>query len=120
MFLPVPNLRFFVVKGGSTCENKTDSDEKRIFHYKLSRKLSDAHRNISILKIPLYALAVELELNVSVCVQLQIFAHKTASHGLILQKLCIFGPITCHRLTLKGKFLHHRKKLKEELKIQWS
>ena len=28
---------------------------------------------------------------------------KTASHGLILQKLCILGPITCHRLTLKGK-----------------
>ena len=28
---------------------------------------------------------------------------KRASHGLILQKLCILGPITCHRLTLKGK-----------------
>ena len=28
---------------------------------------------------------------------------KTASHGLILQKLVILGPITCHRLTLKGK-----------------
>ena len=28
---------------------------------------------------------------------------KTASHGLPLQKLCILGPITCHRLTLKGK-----------------
>ena len=27
---------------------------------------------------------------------------KTASHGLPLQKLCIFGT-TCHRLTLKGK-----------------
>ena len=27
---------------------------------------------------------------------------KTASHGLILQKLCILGPITCHGLTLKG------------------
>ena len=26
---------------------------------------------------------------------------KTASHGLPLQKLCILGPITCHRLTLK-------------------
>ena len=28
---------------------------------------------------------------------------KTASHGLPLQKLCILSPITCHRLTLKGK-----------------
>ena len=37
----------FVVKVGSTCENETDSDEKRIFHYKLSKKLSEAHRNIS-------------------------------------------------------------------------
>ena len=44
----------FVVKVGSTCENKTDLDEKRIFHYKLSKKLSEAHRNISILKILLY------------------------------------------------------------------
>ena len=30
---------------------------------------------------------------------------KTASHGLILKKLCILGPITCQRLTLKGKFV---------------
>ena len=44
----------FVVKVGSTCEDKTDLDEKRIFHYKLSKKLSEAHRNISIFKISLY------------------------------------------------------------------
>ena len=44
----------FVVKVGSTCENKTDLDEKRIFHCKLSKKLSEAHRNISVFKIPLY------------------------------------------------------------------
>ena len=44
----------FVVKVGSTYENKTNLDEKRIFHYKLSKKLSEAHRNISIFKIPLY------------------------------------------------------------------
>ena len=31
------------------------------------------------------------------------FPTKTASHGLPLQKLCILGPITCHRLTLKGE-----------------
>ena len=49
-------------------------------------------------------LTVELELDVSVCAQLKIFTPKTASHDLILQKLCILGPITCHRLTLKGKF----------------
>ena len=43
-----------VVKLGSTCENKTDLDEKRIFNFKLSKKLLEAHRNISVLKIPLY------------------------------------------------------------------
>ena len=43
-----------VVKVGCTCENKSDLDEKRLFHYKLSKKLSESHRNISILKIPLY------------------------------------------------------------------
>ena len=50
-------FEIFVVKVGSTCENKTDLDEKPIFHYKLSKKLSEAHRNISIL-------TVELELDV--------------------------------------------------------
>ena len=34
----------------------------------------------------------------------KIFPTKTASHGLILQKLCILGPITCHILTLKVNF----------------
>ena len=47
-------FEIFVVKVGSTCENKTDLHEKRIFHYKLLQRLSEAHRNISILKIPLY------------------------------------------------------------------
>ena len=47
-------FEIFVVKVASTCENKTDLDEKQIFYYKLSKKLSEAHRNISILKIPLY------------------------------------------------------------------
>ena len=54
VFLLLPNLEIFVVKLGSTCENKTDLDEKRIFNFKLSKKLSEAHRNISVLKIPLY------------------------------------------------------------------
>ena len=44
----------FCCQSWSTCENKTDLDEKRIFHYKLPKKLSEAHRNISILKIQLY------------------------------------------------------------------
>ena len=46
-------FEIFVVKVRSTCENKSDLDEKPIFHYILSKKLSEAHRNISILKIPL-------------------------------------------------------------------
>ena len=62
-------------------------------------------------------LTVELELDVSVCAQLKIFTHKnTASHGLILQKLCILGPITCHRLTFKGKFFVSQEKAQERTK----
>ena len=49
-----PNYEIFVVKVGSTRENKADLDEKQIFHYKLRKKLTEAHRNISILRIPLY------------------------------------------------------------------
>ena len=47
-------IGIFVVKDGSTCEDKTDLDEKRIFHYKLSKMLSEAHKNISVFKISLY------------------------------------------------------------------
>ena len=94
-------FEIFVVKVGSTCENKTDLDEKRIFHYKLSKKLSEAHRNISI---HCTTLKVELELDVSVCAQLIIFAHKNSFTWLnFTKKLCILGPITCHRFTSKGK-----------------
>ena len=35
---------------------------------------------------------------------------KTASHGLILQELCILGPITCHGLTLKDNFFVSQEK----------
>ena len=47
-------FEIFVVKDWSTCQNKSDLDEKRIFHVLLPKKLSEAQRNISILKIPLY------------------------------------------------------------------
>ena len=47
-------FEIFIVKVGSTCKNKSDLDEKRIFLYILSKKLSEAHKNISILKIALY------------------------------------------------------------------
>ena len=53
-------------------------------------------------KYPCMTVTVELELDVSVCAELKIFTHKTASHDLILQNLCILGSITCHGLTLEG------------------
>ena len=53
VFLHVPIYDFYC-QSWSTCENKTDLGEKRIFHYKLSPKLSETHRNISVLKIPFY------------------------------------------------------------------
>ena len=64
-------LEIFVVKVGSTCENKTDLDERRIFHHKLSKKLSEAHKKIFLFsKYHCTTLTVELELNVSVCAHL--------------------------------------------------
>ena len=54
VFLLVSNLRFLLSKLGPLAKIKNDLHEKRIFHYKLSKKLSEAHRNISIFKIVLY------------------------------------------------------------------
>ena len=61
-------------------------------------------------KYPCTTVTVELELDVSVCAQLKFLPTKTASHGLILEKLCILGTITCHRLALKGKFFASQEK----------
>ena len=47
VFLLVSNLIFLSSKLGPLA--KTDLDEKPIFHYELCKKLSEAHRNISIL-----------------------------------------------------------------------
>ena len=44
VFLLAPNLRFLLSK----------LDPLAIFNYKLSKMLSETHRNTSILKIPLY------------------------------------------------------------------
>ena len=97
-------FKIFVVKFGSTCENKTDLDEKQIFHYKLSKKLSEA-------------LTVELELDVTVCAQLKIFTHKNSFTWLNFTKTLYLGPITCHRLMLKGNFFVSLEK-GQKLKIQ--
>ena len=49
MFLLVPNLRFLLSKLGPLAKIEvSDLDEK------LSKRLSEAHRNTSIFKIPLY------------------------------------------------------------------
>ena len=55
-------------------------------------------------------LTVEVELDVSVCAQLKIFTHKNSFTWLNFTKLCILGPITCHRLTLKGNFFVSQEK----------
>ena len=52
--LAIDKFETYVVKVGSTCENRTDLNEKRIFYYKLSKQLLEACGNISILRIPLY------------------------------------------------------------------
>ena len=54
-------------------------------------------------------------MKVSVCPQLKILT-KTASHGLILQNLCILDPMTCHRFTLKGKFFVSQEKAQGKAK----
>ena len=61
-------------------------------------------------------LTVELELDVSVCAQLKIFTQKKQPHMAYLQKLCILGPITCHRLILKGNFFVSQEKAQGETK----
>ena len=55
-------------------------------------------------------LTVKLELDISVCAQLQIFTDKNSFTWLNFTKLCILGSITCHRLTLKGKFFVSQEK----------
>ena len=58
---------------------ETDLDEKRIFHYKLSKRLSQAKINISILKIPLYDTNSWVRIGcVSICAQLKLLPTKTA------------------------------------------
>ena len=85
-------FEIFVVKVGSTCENKTDLGEKPIFHYKLSKKLSETHRNISFSKYHCTTLTVELELGVSVCAQLKTFTHKNSFTWLNFTKTLYIGP----------------------------
>ena len=62
-------------------------------------------------------LTVELELDVTVCVQLKLFTHKNSFTLLnFTKKLCILKPITYHRLTLKGKFFVSQEKAKGKTK----
>ena len=53
LLVPMP-IGDFCCQTWATCKNRTDLDEKRIFNFKLSKKMSEAHRNISVLKISLY------------------------------------------------------------------
>ena len=115
-------FEIFVIKVGSTCENKTDLDEKRIFHYKLWKKLSEAHRSIFVFsKYHCTTLTVELELDVSVCTQLKILTYKNSFTWLNFTKTLHFGPNNLSQIDVKRRnFFYHRKRLKEKLKSLWS
>ena len=104
VFLLVPNLRFLLSKLGPPAKINL-VQMKSGFSTIYCRKSFQRPTEIFLFsKYHCTTLTVELELNVSFCAQLKIFTYKTASNGLILQNLCILGPITRHRLTLKGKF----------------
>ena len=94
-------FEIFVVKDGSTCESKTDLDEKWIFHYKLSKKLSEAHRIFLFSEYHCTPLTVELELDVSVCVQLKIFTHKNSFTWLNFTRTLYFGPNNLSHIDVK-------------------
>ena len=89
------------MKVGSTCENKTDSDEKRIFHYKLLEKLSEAHKIFLFSKYHCTTLTVELELDVSVCAHLKIFTYKNNFTWLNFTKTLYFGPNNLSQIDIK-------------------
>ena len=61
-------------------------------------------------------LTVELELDVSVCAQLKIVTHKNSFTWLNFRKTLYFGPITCHRLTLKDNFFVSQEKAQGKTK----
>ena len=97
-------LEIFVVKLGSTCESKLIWMKKGISTSNCQKCCQRPTEIFLFSKYHCVTLTVDLELDVFGCAQFKILPTKTASHGLILQKLCIPGPITCHRLTLKGKY----------------
>ena len=84
-------LEIFVVELGSTCGNKTDLDEKRIFNFKLSKSSQRTTEIFLFSKYHCTTLTVKLELDVSVCAQLKIFTHKNSFTWLNFTKALYFG-----------------------------
>ena len=62
------------------------------------------------LKYHCTTLTVEVELDVSVCAQLKSFTHKNSFMWLNFTKTLYFGPVTCHKLKLKGNFFASHEK----------
>ena len=75
---PCDQFDIFVVKFVSTCENKTDLDEKRIFHYNCQKSCQRPTEIFLFSKYHCTTQTVEQELDASVCAHLLIFNHKNS------------------------------------------
>ena len=102
-------FEIFVVKVGSTCESETDLDEKRIFHFNCRKS---CQRPIEIFLFSKYhctTLTIKLELDVSVCAQLEIFTHKNNFTWLNFTKPLYFGLNNLSQIDAKMQIFYHRK-----------
>ena len=91
----------FVVKLGSTCENKTDLDGKLIFNFKLSKSCERPTEIFMFSEYHCTTLTVELELDVSVCAQLKIFTHINSFTWLNFTKTLYFGLNNLSQIDVK-------------------
>ena len=112
VFLLVPNLRFLLSKLGPLAKIELIKMKNGFSIINCRRNCQRPTEIFVFSKYHCTTLIVEQELDVSVCAQLKIFTHKNSFTWLYFTKtlVCILGPITCHRLTLKGKFFVSQEK----------
>ena len=112
----MPNLRFLLSKLGPLAKIKLIQMKNGFSTVNCRRSCQRPTEIFLFSNYHCTTLTVELELDVSVCAQLKIFTHKNSFAWLSFTKLDILGPITCHRLTLKGNFFVAQRKAQGKLK----
>ena len=94
-------FEIFVVKIGSTCENKTDLDENQISTVNCRKSCPRPTEIFLFSKDHCTTLTVEQELDVSVCAQLKIFTHKNSFTWLNFTKTLYFWPNNLSQIDVK-------------------